>query len=214
MSSTILEGPRTPSLLSSNTHRHDGRGAAVSIGIWVLIGVASSLFFLFLWAYVMRMDGADWSPVAMPPQLWISTALLAAGSATLHFATAAAQAGHWERTRRLLAAGGASALLFLVAQLWAWHALLDARVTLSGNPAGSFFYLLTAMHGLHVAAGLAGWVVALRGMHLHRTDAAGSALRIRLCARYWHFLLAVWGVLFLALGWLTPEVVRYICGTD
>jgi len=38
------------------------------------------------------------------------------------------------------------------------------------------------------------------------------ALHITLCARYWHFLFAVWAVLFAALGWLTPEVVRFICG--
>ena len=45
-----------------------------------------------------------------------------------------------------------------------------------------------------------------------RADAARVALRIALCARYWHFLLLLWAVLFAALGWLTPEIVRFICG--
>ena len=40
-----------------------------------------------------------------------------------------------------------------------------------------------------------------------------TALRVRLCARYWHFLLAVWLLLFAAMGQLTPDIVRAICGT-
>ncbi len=82
-----------------------------------------------------------------------------------------------------------------------------------GNPAGSFFYLLTAMHGLHVMGGLVGWAVTARGAR-QDADPARTALRIALCARYWHFLLAVWLVLFAALGWLTPAVVNFICGTN
>ena len=45
-----------------------------------------------------------------------------------------------------------------------------------------------------------------------RADPARVALRIALCARYWHFLLVVWALLFAALGWMTPEIVRFICG--
>jgi len=44
--------------------------------------------------------------------------------------------------------------------------------------------------------------------------AARAAWRIALCARYWHFMLAVWLVLFALLGWVTPEVARFICGTS
>ncbi|MCY1235595.1 hypothetical protein D9M72_482170 [compost metagenome] len=65
------------------------------------------------------------------------------------------------------------------------------------------------MHGLHVLGGLAGWGVAVAA----RGSGDVAVLRMRLCARYWHFLLAVWVVLLAALGWLTPELVRYLCGT-
>ena len=56
------------------------------------------------------------------------------------------------------------------------------------------------------------------GLHAARTAAwdspFGSAWRIALCARYWHFMLAVWLVLFALLSWVTPEVARFICGTS
>lgn len=189
----------------------DPRDAA-GVGLWVFMGVAGALFSLFLTAYVMRMQSADWSPIAMPWQLWLSTALLAAGSATLQRAGTAARTGRAEQARRLLLAGGLCALLFMGGQLWAWQILQDARVALAGNPAASFFYLLTALHGLHVLGGLTGWAGTMRAAR-RSGDAARVARRIALCARYWHFLLGVWLVLFATLGWLTPEVVAFICGT-
>jgi cytochrome c oxidase subunit 3 len=64
------------------------------------------------------------------------------------------------------------------------------------------------MHGLHVAGGLVAWALTARALK-HGADAAW---RIRLCARYWHFLLAVWLVLFAAIALLTPDMARAICG--
>ena len=121
----------------------DAASRALDTGLWVFIGVASTLFALFLTAYVIRMDGGDWSTIALPRQLWLSSMLLLAGSVLLHRASVAARLAQWNRTRTLLLAGGACAMAFLGAQLWAWQALLGARVMLTGNPAASFFYLLT-----------------------------------------------------------------------
>jgi cytochrome c oxidase subunit 3 len=184
--------------------------AAAGIGLWVFIGVASTLFALFGAAYVMRMDGSDWSPIALPWQLALSTALLLAGSAALQRASNAARAGR--TARRALLAGALATLAFLGSQLWAWQALLAAQVTLAGNPAASFFYLLTALHGLHVVGGLVAWVWAARSAW-STADSADAPRRIALCARYWHFLLAVWGLLYATLAGLTPELVRYLCGS-
>ena len=231
-------------LRGNAAERHDAAAAvaAVRIGLWVFMGVASALFSLFIAAYVMRMDASDWSVIAMPWQLWLSTALLVAGSAALQQASGAARLAHWPQARALLLAGGACALVFLAVQLWAWRALLAIHVGPAGNPAASFFYLLTAMHGLHVAGGLAAWAVTTRrflrdgdaaaqsppgrpkatgaplgGSEVHEVTSVGAtspAWRIALCARYWHFLLALWLLLFATLGGLTPEVVRFICGTN
>lgn len=189
-----------------------GRGATIGIGLWAFMGTATTLFLLFITAYVMRMEGGDWSAIAMPWQLWLSTALLVAGSVALQRASAAARGGREAQARALLWVGGACALAFLGVQLWAWQALHALRVVPVANPAASFFYLLTALHGLHVAGGLVAWGVTARGLW-RNADPARGAWRIRLCARYWHFLLAVWLLLFATLGGLTPEVVRFICGT-
>ena len=182
------------------------RAAAVGVGLWLFIGVASSLFALFLLAYVMRLSGSDGAAIALPWQLWLSTALLAAGSVLLQRAHASRSSA-----RALLLAGGACAIVFLAAQGWAWHALQAADVRLASHPAASFFYLLTALHGLHVAGGLAAWEVTLQAVS--RQAGPGPVdWRVALCARYWHFLLVVWVVLFAAFSWITPELARVICG--
>jgi cytochrome c oxidase subunit 3 len=188
----------------------DKAGQAVGIGLWVFIGVATALFTLFLLANLMRMTAQDWWPLTLPWQLWLSSALLVAGSVALQRAAGHARGGRGAAARLWLRAGGACAFGFLVSQLWAWSALQAVGVFPSGNPAASFFYLLTALHGLHVAGGLVGWLVTARAVSAAR-DAATDAWRIVLCARYWHFLLAVWIALFAAMGWLTPDIARFIC---
>ena len=204
-------------VLRGNNAAERHNAAAVGVGLWVFMGVATALFSLFIAAYAMRMDASDWSAITMPWQLWLSTVLLVAGSTALQLANGAAstavKTAHWAPARALLLAGGACALIFLGVQLWAWQALLAIHVGPAGNPAASFFYLLTALHGLHVAGGLVAWAVTARSLW-HDAGAARNAWRIALCARYWHFLLALWLLLFATLGGLTPEVVRFICGTN
>ena len=175
------------------------RARALSIGLWVFIGVVTTLFGLFLTAYVMRLAGGDSTVIALPPQLWLSSALLVLASVLMQRAVTA------PHTRALFAQAGLCALAFLAAQCWAWLALQAANVVVAGNPAASFFYVLTALHGLHVAGGLVAWGATLRAADPPRW-------RIALCARYWHVLLAVWLALYAAFNWITPDVARVICG--
>lgn len=186
-------------------------GAVQSVGLWVFIGVAGSLFGLFLSAYVMRMAEADASAIVMPWQLALSTGCLLVGSALMHRAAARARSG--SDGRWSLGAGGACALAFITVQWWAWQVLLGQRVSLQGNPAGSFFYLLTAVHALHVMGGLAAWATALRAVTAGSAAARNEAWRVVLCARYWHFLLLVWVLLWAALVVITPDVAARLCGT-
>ena len=71
----------------------DRRAASTGTGLWAFMGVATALFTLFILAYAMRMDSGDWSPIAMPWQLWLSTALLVAGSLLLRRAARGAGRG-------------------------------------------------------------------------------------------------------------------------
>lgn len=216
MSAVIPASASVPRVAHGGPPPRSPRARAASIGLWVFMGVATSLFSLFTWAYVMRMSEGDAVSLELPRQLLLSTALLLAGSVALELARGVARecelaptASNVARTQRLLLTGGLCAAAFLASQLWAWQAMLSAQVMPASHPAGSFFYLLTAMHGLHLAGGLIGWIWTV---HLAWRQPASAEWRIGLIARYWHFMLAVWLGLYALLRWMTPEAARYICG--
>jgi cytochrome c oxidase subunit 3 len=171
------------------------------IGLGVLLAVVGSLFALFISAYSMRMSMVDWRALPVPRLLWFNTGVLITSSIALQWAYMAARRNDMDGAIIGLLAGGASAVIFLVGQLLAWQQLKAAGYFVASNPANSFFYLITAVHGLHLIGGL----VALgrttakvwRGAEMTQVR-----LSVELCAIYWHFLLLVWLVLLgLLTGW-------------
>ncbi|ABR61259.1 cytochrome-c oxidase [Sinorhizobium medicae] len=191
-------------------HLHDRRGPArippAKIGLGVFLAVVGALFSLSVSAYFMRMASSDWGALPLPGLLWFNTGILAAGSITLQWARAEAGRQHDEAARTGLLAALASGLAFLVGQLFAWRALSGAGYFLAENPANSFFYLLTGMHGLHILGGL----IVLGRVTAHAAQApidSRTRLSIELCAIYWHFMLIVWVVLFaLFAGWASGVI--------
>jgi cytochrome c oxidase subunit 3 len=183
--------------------REEGTSALppAKIGLGVFLAVVGSLFALFISAYSMRMSMVDWRSLPVPALLWFNTGVLVLSSVALQWAYMAARRNNMDGVIVGLCAGGASAVTFLIGQLLAWRQLSVAGYFLASNPANSFFYLITAVHGLHLVGGL----VALgrttakvwRGAKL-----AQVLLSVELCAIYWHFLLLVWLVLLgLLTGW-------------
>jgi cytochrome c oxidase subunit 3 len=118
-----------------------------------------------------------------PPLLWINSAVLAASSIGWELARRAALRHDRDGAVRAAFAGGLLGLFFLGGQILLWRHYQAAGYYLAANPANAFFYLLTALHGCHILGGL---VAAGRAL------AVSNLCNIRLCAIYWHFLLAVW----------------------
>lgn len=171
------------------------------IGLGLFLAVVGCLFALFASAYFMRMELSDWQALPMPRLLWVNTGVLVLSSVALHVGVVAVRKDQMDTARLALVTGGLTALAFLAGQLIAWRELSESGYPLRTNPANSFFYLLTAMHGLHIIGGL---------IALGRTTAKAWSivprerleLSIELCAMYWHFLLFIWlGVLVLISGW-------------
>jgi cytochrome c oxidase subunit 3 len=171
------------------------------IGLGVLLAVIGALFALLVSAYFMRMVYADWQAAPVPRILWLNTGLLVLASLLLQCAVYAAHQGQIDNLRLALLSGAAASVAFLGGQLLAWRDLAAQGYFAAGNPAVSFFYLLTALHGLHIVGGL----VALGRVNFRAWQGGPTArlvLSTELCAMYWHVLLVVWLVLFAVLmGW-------------
>jgi cytochrome c oxidase subunit 3 len=177
---------------------------AQKVGLWVLLAVVTSFFGLFVTAYLMRMSPhpikgvalGDWQPVPEPAILWWNTLALLLASAGMQLARSAGRRGQPALVRAGWLAGGAFALLFLVGQLAACRELLAAGYYAAGNPANAFFYVLTTLHGLHLAGGLVAWTATTAMLGRDAAALEASRLRVEMCTVYWHYLLVVWLVLF------------------
>jgi cytochrome c oxidase subunit 3 len=160
------------------------------VGLRVFFAVATSLFLLFIVSYRMRMYYDDWVPLLEPGLLWFNTGVLVLASVFMQLAK-----GSEQRRTTWFVLGGLAAISFVGLQLLVWEQLAAAGHFVSSNPASSFFYLITAVHGLHMLGGIVAW-----GRTLLLANSADEQNRYRmdvdLCAVYWHYLLLVWAVLF------------------
>ena len=166
-----------------------------TVGLTTFLAVATSLFALFVSAYTLRMKMVDWSPLTEPNILWMNTGLLVLASISYHWSRNQAVKGNLSGLKVGLTVSGLLSIVFLLGQLAAWNELNSAGKYVSSNPANAFFYLLTAVHGIHLIGGLFVWA---RSTLKVWTGSQSESIRlsVELCTVYWHFLLLVWVVLF------------------
>ncbi len=179
---------------------------AKRVGLGFLLAVIGTLFMLLIGAWFMRRDLGDWQPLPIPDLLWFNTAALVLSSLALEWTQRAARRDSLFELRAGLALAAIFAVAFLVGQLFAWQQLMASGFVVAGNPANSFFYLVTGLHGLHIVGGLValGWA-AIKAARA--TDTGAVRLNVELCSTYWLFMLFVWVVLFALLaGWASQFV--------
>ncbi|HVQ37264.1 MAG TPA: heme-copper oxidase subunit III [Pyrinomonadaceae bacterium] len=173
------------------------------IGMWVALAAILMMFTALTSAYIVRSASAsDWQPLKMPRILLLSTALILVSSLTLETARRKLKATAVSLHRRWLMVTATLGLGFLVSQLIAWKQLVGQGVYVSSNPHSSFFYLLTATHGVHLLGGLMSLVyLSLRTRpggegELAVVKRQGAADAVTL---YWHFMDVLWLYLFVLL---------------
>ena len=187
----------------SGAHEWAVPARAYRTGMWMALAAIVMLFAAFTSAMVVRRGiSNDWVATALPHILWLNTAVLLTSSLTLELARRALAPGAGfsiNRFARWLYTTLALGLVFIAGQLVAWRELAARGVYLSTNPSSSFFYLLTAAHGLHVLGGIAALAyVVLRA----RAIALASPKRtvVDVTAMYWHFMDGLWVYILLLLA--------------
>ena len=177
---------------------HDGSAFSVptaTLGVRVFLVVVTVLFSLLIMAYGARMEFEDWRPAPQVGLLWLNTAMLVLSSVAMQWARIAARRGEVDRLTIGLMAGGVFAVGFLGGQILAWRQLNMMVAFDITNPSIAFFYMITALHGLHLLGGLVAWGWTTAKVFLG-IDVVHVRLSVELCTAYWHYLLLVWLVLF------------------
>jgi len=165
--------------------------------MYVLFAAITMLFAAFTSALVVRRGlGDDWSGIPVPGILWVSSALIALSSVALEIARRRLLEGERERFTVWWTAGTMLGLLFLGGQTAAWRQLLAQGVYVSTSPGGSFFYLFTVAHAVHVVGGVVA-LLYIEYQALRLRLGPGKRTAVEVSRLYWHFLAGLWIYLIL-----------------
>jgi len=173
-------------------------GRVYYTGIWLALAAILMFFMALVSSYIVRKSSSDWRVVVpLPRILWLNTAVLLLSSWALEAAHRAWERADAKAFRGWWAAATGLGVLFLAGQWVAWRQWAAAGVYLATNPSSSFFYLLTAAHGLHLLGGLAALTFVLsRGWARLR---ASGGVAADVAGIYWHFMDGLWVFLLLVL---------------
>ena len=166
-------------------------------GIWVGVAGICMTFAALTSALVVRQGAAmDWRHFGLPGVLYLNTAVLFGSSFALEVArkrVAAFARGLQPRRAvplRWLYLTLGLGLLFVAGQYAAWMQLKAQGLYLATNPSSAFFYVLTAMHALHVMGGLGGLTLVISRLSRRVPTLRRSTLDT--ASYYWHFMDVLW----------------------
>ena len=161
--------------------------------LWIGCASITMMFMAWTSAYVIRQAAGNWLEFRLPNLFFISTAVLLLSSVTLHASYIFFKREVEGLYKGLLVTSLILGITFLFLQYQGWLALYDIGVALDGNPSGSFVYVFSGFHGLHILAGLAVLVVAvIHAFALKFKPTAKRKLRFELTLTIWHFLDFLW----------------------
>ena len=149
-------------------------------------------------AYVVRSGDPGWLHFDLPVIFYISSALIVASSITLFVAQAAAKKDNYSQVKMFLLTTLALGIGFVISQFMAWKELVAQGIVLAGvksNPAGSFIYVISGVHLIHLLVGILVLMYAYY-KSTQQTYHSKNLLGLQLCSIYWHFLDILWIYLF------------------
>ena len=175
------------------------------IAMWFLLLVVMMTFGGLISAYiVISTNGVmEWKPFDLPVQVWISTFLILASSVTYQIAQSALNADNQQKAKNWFLATTVFGGMFIASQILAWFELVRRGVYVQSNPYAGFFYILTAVHAVHVIGGIIalGYIVLRTWEKTSFDDELAKRKQIsNTVGWYWHFMDGLWIVLLLLLG--------------
>jgi cytochrome c oxidase subunit 3 len=135
------------------------------------------------------------------PDFWWNTAILLLSSVTIEIARRSFERWQPIKFRKWILATAILGSAFLAGQLLAWRALSEQGIYLTSHPHSSFFYVLTAVHGVHLLAGVLALFFVLSLAFRYRLT-PGESSSPSLAATYWHFVDVLWLYLMVVLVYL------------
>jgi len=168
------------------------------VGMYCLIAAEAAIFTIFVVAYLFYLGKSISGPLpkdVLHAPIFYTVCLLGS-SLTVHVAVRRATSGEMSAFARWWLAtillGGT--FLFGTAREWI-HLILDEGLTVSTNLFGTTYYSLVGLHAFHVVMGLPA-LLTVAAFYFAAELRREHAERVEILAMYWHFVDAVWVVVF------------------
>ncbi|HEU5291139.1 MAG TPA: cytochrome c oxidase subunit 3 [Cyclobacteriaceae bacterium] len=166
--------------------------------LWLFIVTVVMIFAALTSAYIVRQAEGNWFVFDLPQLFWINTGVILLSSITMHWAYLSAKRDNLETVKTATIITTVLGVAFLVGQYLAWGNLVANKVYFVGNPSGSFVYVLSGLHGLHIVGGVVFLLILLGSTWKYKVHSKNLNL-IEMCSTYWHFLGGLWLYLFVFL---------------
>jgi cytochrome c oxidase subunit 3 len=166
--------------------------------LWLFIVSVLMVFAGWTSAFIVRQAEGNWLDYDLPQIFWVTSALVILSSVSLHWAYISAKKDNIVQLRLGMSLAMILGISFLVGQWYSWKALVSSEIFFVGNPAGSFLYVLTGMHAVHLISGLIFLIIVLISTFRYKVHSK-SMSTLEMAATYWHFLGALWIYLFMFL---------------
>jgi cytochrome c oxidase subunit 3 len=159
----------------------------------IMVGMVSIVMFFMgmVAAFIfLRATNHKWTPLEIPKIVWFNTAVLLTSSAIIELARRKLVKGAVAQFRKIWLGVIALGILFVLGQLFAWRELVAAGYYLSSTQASSFFYIFTALHGIHLTGG----IIALLYVGFRDFGRAKVSRQVaaEVSSYYWHFMDGLW----------------------
>ncbi|MGA9668109.1 MAG: heme-copper oxidase subunit III [Terracidiphilus sp.] len=169
-----------------------------TVGMACLIVAESAIFLIFVVAYIFYIGKSLTGPT--PAQVLelpiLGTVCLLSSSITVHFSVPALRKGRLGACSGWLAGTVLLGTIFLLTTAREWYHLIhDEGLTIQTNLFGTTYYSLVGLHATHVVVGLIMLSLAL-GFSLFGLVKEEHSEKLETLALYWHFVDAVWIVVF------------------
>ncbi len=167
--------------------------------LWLFIVSIVMLFAALTSAYIVKQSDGNWLSFKLPGIFAVNTVIIIISSLTMHLAYLAAKKDALHRIKWMLLATVILGLAFLVGQYISWSALVENNVFFVSNYAsGSFIYVFTGLHGLHLVSGIVFLLITFVSS-LRSKIHSKKLVQIEMCMTYWHFLGGLWVYLYIFL---------------
>ncbi len=166
--------------------------------LWLFLVTIVMIFAALTSAYIVRQSEGNWLEYDLPTIFWYTSGIVVVSSIFLQYAYSAAKKDNLGGLRAGISLAVLFGIAFLVGQWYSWVALVDENVFFVGNPSGSFLYVFTGLHAVHLISGVIFLIIVLISTYRYKVHSQ-SMDTLEMATTFWHFLAALWLYLFMFL---------------